>query len=70
MDAVNHTSAGAFILLDRARKCLTPQQYKTLRGQILAGNAEGALRGLDRIMERRQRRDTATRQGPGNSDRQ
>ena len=28
---------------------LTRQQYKTLKGQILAGDAEGAMRGLERI---------------------
>lgn len=60
MDAINLTNTGALILLDRARKCLTPQQYKTIRGQILAGDAEGALRGLEKIMERRRRRETST----------
>lgn len=28
---------------------LTRQQYKTLKGQILAGNADGAMRGLAKI---------------------
>lgn len=60
MDAINLTNTGALILLDRTRKCLTPQQYKTIRGQILAGDAEGALRGLEKIMERRRRRETST----------
>lgn len=32
-----------------AKQLLTRQQYKTLKGQILAGDADGAMRGLDRI---------------------
>ena len=35
-----------------AKKMLSRQQYKTIKGQILAGNAEGAMRGLDRILNR------------------
>jgi hypothetical protein len=33
-----------------AKRMLTRQQYKTIKGQILAGNAEGAMRGLGRIL--------------------
>ena len=33
-----------------AKKMLSRQQYKTIKGQILAGNAEGAMRGLERIL--------------------
>ena len=36
--------------LKTCRDRLTLQQYKTLRGQIIAGDPEGALRGLDRIL--------------------
>lgn len=35
-----------------AKRMLSRQQYKTIKGQILAGNAEGAMRGLDRIIEK------------------
>lgn len=31
---------------------LTTQQYKTLRGQALAGDGEAALKGLRTILER------------------
>lgn len=34
---------------------LTPQQYATLRGQVLAGDADGAMQGLRKILERRRR---------------
>lgn len=41
--------------LRRLKVCrhrLTRQQYKTLRGQILAGEAEGAMKGLRKILTR------------------
>ena len=31
---------------------LTGQQYKTLRGQILAGHDEAAMKGLQKILSR------------------
>ena len=34
------------------RDRLTPQQYRTLRGQVLAGDGDGALKGLRRILSR------------------
>ena len=33
-----------------ARRYLTNQQYRTLRGQALSGDLDGALRGLSKIM--------------------
>ena len=35
-----------------AKPMLTRQQYKTLKGQILAGNSEGAMRGLAKLTSR------------------
>ena len=32
-----------------AKQMLTRQQYKTLKGQILAGDADGAMRGLTKL---------------------
>ena len=32
-----------------AKPMLTRQQYKTLKGQILAGNADGAMCGLAKL---------------------
>lgn len=40
------------IILKGYRHLLTTQQYKTLRGQVLAGDAEGAMRGLKKLMLR------------------
>ena len=41
----------ALIRLKAIRHRLTAQQYKTLRGQILAGDAEGAMKGLKKILK-------------------
>jgi hypothetical protein len=70
MDAIKPINAQALIRLKAHQALLSPQQYKTLRGQILAGDAEGAARGLEKIIERRRSRDNTTRQSPGNSNRQ
>jgi hypothetical protein len=40
----------ALNILKEARPQLTAQQYKTLRGQVLAGDVNGALRGLRKIL--------------------
>lgn len=34
------------------RPQLTYQQYQTLKGQILSGDSEGAMRGLEKILKR------------------
>lgn len=38
--------------LKKVSRVLTARQYKTLKGQALAGDIEGAERGLWRILER------------------
>ena len=40
----------ALTFLQACSHRLTPQQYKTLRGQILAGDTEGAMKGLLRLL--------------------
>lgn len=42
----------AYDLLRRSRHKLTKQQYKTLSGQIKAGEAEAAVKGLETIIKR------------------
>lgn len=37
-------------LLKRYSSCLTRQQVKTLRGQMLAGNIQAACKGLDSLI--------------------
>ena len=74
MSAVKQNTNATYQLniyqLSTFRRLLTPQQYKTLRVQILAGDAEGASRGLKRILgRRRQSHEPTTRQSPRYSNR-
>ncbi len=39
--------------LEGMRRYLTTQEYKTIRGQINAGDVEGAKNGLDRLLKKR-----------------
>ena len=41
----------AMMFLKAYRKQLTTQQFKTLRGQVLAGDVVGAMKGLKKILE-------------------
>ena len=43
---INNKALGKLLA---AKQMLSRQQYKTLKGQILAGDAEGAMRGLARL---------------------
>ena len=40
----------AIIQIKACRNRLTPQQYRTIRGQVLAGDSTGALKGLRKIL--------------------
>lgn len=40
----------ALVHLKGARGHLTAQQYRTLRGQVLAGDGDGAMKGLHEIL--------------------
>ena len=42
----------ALTRLKACRKSLTWQQYRTLRGQIFAGDPDGAMRGLHALLVR------------------
>ena len=53
MDALKPVNANALIRLKASRPKLSVQQYRTLRGQVLAGDAEGAMRGLEKVLGRR-----------------
>lgn len=49
-----------FYALAQIKACknrLSAQQYKTLRGQMLAGDSDGALRGLKRILTKRSKQN-------------
>lgn len=53
MDVIKNIDAEALLRLKAYRDRLTIQEYKTLRGQVLAGNAEAAVRGLQKILRRK-----------------
>lgn len=38
-------------LLKDSRKYLTKQQYRTIKGQMIAGDIEGAMKGLNRLLK-------------------
>ena len=42
----------ALLHIKACRDRLTPQQYRTLKGQALAGDPDGALKGLRAILTR------------------
>ena len=46
----------AMMQVKGCRDRLTVQQYKTLRGQVLAGDGDGALRGLRKLLLKQQGR--------------
>lgn len=50
MDDVKKVSKAALRVLKGSRTHLTKQQYKTLRGQIFAGDDIGAMKGLAKIL--------------------
>lgn len=43
-------NVGAMVRLKGARPRLTQQQYRTLRGQVIAGDPDGAMRGLRKLL--------------------
>ena len=55
---MRQVDVNALIRLKACSHRLTHQQYKTLRGQILSGNTEGAMRGLRKILQRGQEGDS------------
>ena len=47
---VGRIDFGALMVLRGAKSRLTKKQYATLRGQVLAGDPDGALKGLRNIL--------------------
>ena len=45
----------ALSYLNKKKPELTVQQYRTIKGQILAGDEDGAIRGIDRVAARNRR---------------
>ena len=49
---MREVNVGALIRLKHARHLITSKQYRTLRGQVLAGDPEGAMRRLRKLLLR------------------
>lgn len=47
-------------MLKQSKHLLTKQQYRTIKGQIIAGDTEGALKGLKRLLRKRKLNDGRT----------
>lgn len=43
-------NVGALHRLKNNRHLLSLQQYRTLRGQVMAGDTEGAMKGLRKVL--------------------
>ena len=50
MESVKQIDTKALMCIKEHRNKLTFQQYKTLRGQVLAGDGDGALKGLRKLL--------------------
>ena len=53
MEGLNPVTIQALKELKKGRRYLTPQQYRTIKGQILAGQTVQAMKGLGRLLQRR-----------------
>lgn len=49
----DNLDTGALLILRNVKPWLTKQQYKTIRGQILSGDADAAMRGLRNVLQKR-----------------
>ena len=54
---MNPINSKALIQVKACRDRLTYQQYKTLRGQILAGDDAGAMKGLRKVLMMNERNE-------------
>lgn len=50
---MKEVNVGALIRLKNAKHLLSDNQYYTLRGQVIAGDAAGAMKGLRKLLQRR-----------------
>ena len=44
-------------MLKQVRKYLSSQQYKTIKGQIKAGDVKGACKGIENLMNKLDKKD-------------
>lgn len=58
MGEVQRIDQRAVIRLRSCKPRLTRRQYRTLRGQVFAGDSTGAMKGLDRLLARQKEAGT------------
>lgn len=51
MREMTNVDVSAIIRLKACRHHLTTQQFKTLRGQVFAGDSAGAMKGLQKLLD-------------------
>lgn len=49
---ITNVDQGALRILRNSKDSLSRHQYKTLRGQVLAGDPDGAMKGLRKLLSR------------------
>ena len=52
MSELKQIDYNALMQVKACQSRLSRQQYRTLRGQVLAGDGDGALRGLRKLLRR------------------
>lgn len=50
---MRHIDTNAFYFVKAHKHQLTKQQYRTLRGQVLAGDGAGAVKGVKTLLARK-----------------
>ena len=55
MNDLKEKQQAALYVLSRYRRKITRQQFKTLKGQVLTGDPDGAMKGLKNILKREER---------------
>lgn len=53
MNGIGPRERAALALIDRDRMQLTRQQVQTLRGQVLSGDPDGAVKGLNELRRKK-----------------
>lgn len=46
-------NTGALNLLNKYKKNITQQEFRTIQGQIKAGDEHGAIKGLNRLIRKK-----------------
>ena len=59
-EVVTREQNKAYRAVSEHKRTLTLQEYRTLRGQIASGHPEAAMKGLARLLERKEKANGQT----------